>query len=172
MCFITGCIASSKHVKKLDKIVEAQAHQSEMIVDVLVSKDLLTLEQADLLTKNAKTIVEEAEKQTKETASIFTWKTFSWSGFFLVLDKLGKLAKDFPIGGWAGIAIGTLGTIATWVVKNKQNIKDLAENDLWHTNDKVKVLATALTPKENTEIYDKNKTLASQIVAEHESKDV
>ena len=169
---LPSCIASSKHLKQLDRIVEAQSEQGTQIVQVLVAKELVTPEQGAIMVKNASIIETAAHNQATEKASVWTWQVFSWAGFILVVQKIGELASSIPATGWLGVGLSGLGIGITWLLKNNQKIKEIAENDVWHTQDKEKLIATVLTPKDSTEAYDKNKEIAKVIVAKHDAEEV
>jgi hypothetical protein len=162
---LSGCVASSKHVKQLDKIVEAQAEQIDQIITVINAKGLLTIEQADSMTKNSTIILNASHDQVKETASIFTWKIFTWEGFKLALTVAGKVAKDFVAGNYIGIASTAVTALAGWYIKNKA----VKANDEYHTEDKVKLVAKVLTGEESTSKYNECKETACKIVEKHEA---
>lgn len=170
---LSGCIASSKHVKKLDKIVEAIAVQQELIINAMSTKGLLTVEQADAMTKNATIITESSHKQVEETASIWTLKIFTWNGFQIALGIVAKGAKDFIAGNWVGLGMGLLTAATTYVIKNKQTVQAVTdavtENDLWHKEDKVKLVAKVLVGEDQTKKYTECKDNACKIVEAHEA---
>ena len=167
--FLSGCIASSKHVKKLDKIVEAQAIQVDTIVNVLDQKGLLTVEQADVMHKNSTAIVTSSHDQVNESASIFTWKIFTWAGFTIALSTVAKVAKDFVAGNYVGIA-STLATAGVaWYLKNKAVVSAVAENDAFHTADKVELVAKVLAGDDITKKQDTLIESATKIVEKHEA---
>lgn len=168
VALLPSCIASSKHVKQLDKIVEAQAGQIDQIINVINEKGLLTIEQADAMTKNSTMILKASHDQANETSSIFTWKIFTWAGFKIALEIVGKSAADFVSGNWKGIATTVIGIATTYFIKNRQAITALAENDNWHKEDKVKLVAKVLTGEESTNKYNECKENACKIVEKHE----
>lgn len=168
VALLPSCIASSKHVKQLDKIVEAEVVTVDVLIDSLASNGTLTTEQADAISKNSKEIVKVAHKQVEETASIFTWKIFTWAGFKIALEVIGKGALDFASGNWKGLAMTAIGIATTYFIKNRQAITALAENDNWHKEDKVKLVAKVLAGDESKAKYDECKENACKIVEKHE----